>query len=266
MTFLKKEILRNKPNQIVFVLVAAAAAIISVGYVLFLAILAPEQLAEATAAATDLVCTRCVGTSDIADSAVTSIKIADGRVRNNDLATDAVTSAKIGASQVTNSDLATSAVTSSKISDTSGVQSVDIVNGQVNSSDIVDSAVTSAKIFDGEVYGNDIADGSVGSTDISDGAITSDDITYYAIDPNVFRVIGTSTDIEPGFTDVSFAHCPTGTFVVGGGYVQTHIIVKDSYPYDVDTWAVDGTNDGTATVRITAMAVCAGSFPAPPPP
>lgn len=70
MTFLKRrEMLRTTttiPTRIVFVLVAAAA-VISVGYVLALAILAPEQLAEATAAATDLICDKCVGTSDIAD-------------------------------------------------------------------------------------------------------------------------------------------------------------------------------------------------------
>lgn len=71
MTFLKRrEMLRTTttiPTRIVFVLVAAAVANISVGYVLALAILAPEQLAEATAAATDLICDKCVGTSDIAD-------------------------------------------------------------------------------------------------------------------------------------------------------------------------------------------------------
>jgi hypothetical protein len=60
----------TKPSPVVL---ALAAAVVSVGgYVLFLAILAPQQLAEATAAASDLVCSGCVGTSDIADSAVTS--------------------------------------------------------------------------------------------------------------------------------------------------------------------------------------------------
>jgi hypothetical protein len=45
------------------VVLALAAAVVSVGgYVLFFAILSPEQLAEATAAASDLVCSGCVGT------------------------------------------------------------------------------------------------------------------------------------------------------------------------------------------------------------
>ena len=50
MTFLKerkRELLTTKPTRIVFVLVAAVA-VVSVGYIITLAILAPEQLAEAT--------------------------------------------------------------------------------------------------------------------------------------------------------------------------------------------------------------------------
>src|SRR5919109_52496 len=137
MTFLlkRKEMLRTttKPSRIVFVLVAAAAAV-SVGYITALAILAPEQLAEATVTASDVVCSGCVGTTDIADSAVTG--------------------AKIGSGQVANSDIATSAVTSSKISDTSGVRSVDIVNGQVTSADIADGTITSTDIASGAIQLN----------------------------------------------------------------------------------------------------------------
>jgi hypothetical protein len=56
-----------------------------------------------------LICNECVGTSDLAN--------------------DAVTSAKIGSGQVGASDIASSTVTSSKISDTNGVTFSDIVNG-----------------------------------------------------------------------------------------------------------------------------------------
>jgi hypothetical protein len=100
----------NKPTSVVVVF-SIVGAVVSVGYIMALAILAPQELAEAQAAATDLVCSGCVGTSDIADSAVTS--------------------ANIGSDQVRNSDLGISAVTSNKISNTDGVQSVDIVNGRV---------------------------------------------------------------------------------------------------------------------------------------
>lgn len=197
----------TKPGLIVaFALVAAAA---SVGYVVFLAILAPQQLAEATAAATDLVCSRCVGTSDIADSAVIS--------------------AKIGSGQVGNSDLASSAVTSSKISDTSGVQSVDIVNGQV------------------------------ASADIADGTITSTDIARGAIKPKVLTVHGVAVTLVPGEQNHSFADCPLETILTGGGFQIGTLDVKiyNNYPYDATRWVVSGVNQGTSDAVFQSFAQCA---------
>jgi hypothetical protein len=134
MTLFLKKILSTtaKPSRIVFVLVAAAA-VLSVGYILALAVLAPQQLAEATAAATDLICDKCVGTSDIGDNAVTSAKIGGSQVKNSDIAGDAVTSGKIADGQVFGSDIA--AVT-------------------IGSSDLADSAVTSSKLAGGAVKPN----------------------------------------------------------------------------------------------------------------
>jgi hypothetical protein len=131
-SFIKEEELgrrrsKTKPSLVVPV----GIAVVSVGYIMALAILAPQQLAEATAAATDLACSGCVGTSDIANSAVTS--------------------AKIGSGQVGNSDIANSAVATGKISDTNGVYSVDIVNGQVGSVDIGDGQVATADIASGAI-------------------------------------------------------------------------------------------------------------------
>ncbi|HEU4822919.1 MAG TPA: hypothetical protein VFS97_05795 [Nitrososphaeraceae archaeon] len=71
MTFLKRrEIFSTaKPTRtIVFAIVAGVAAIVSFGYIMALAILAPEQLAEATRAATDLICDGCVGITDLANN------------------------------------------------------------------------------------------------------------------------------------------------------------------------------------------------------
>jgi hypothetical protein len=123
MKFLKKEALRTKPTPVVVVVfgLVAAAAVLSVGYIMTLAILAPEQLAEAAVTATDVICDGCVGTTDIADSAVTSVKIGSGQVKSGDIGTNAVTTGKI--------------------SDTNGVYSVDIVNGQVKTEDIASGAI-----------------------------------------------------------------------------------------------------------------------------
>ena len=77
----------NKPRSLPFGLVTAvAAAAICGGYLMFLGILAPQQLAEATTAATNVVCNGCVGSSDIGNGQVRSIDIGDGTVRSVDIA------------------------------------------------------------------------------------------------------------------------------------------------------------------------------------
>jgi len=50
----------------------------------------PELRAFASTIANDVVCTGCVGTSDIAGNAVTAAKIKDGEVKAAEIATDAV--------------------------------------------------------------------------------------------------------------------------------------------------------------------------------
>jgi hypothetical protein len=242
MTFVKirkrREVLRRtvKPTRIVFGLVAAVAAFVSVGYIMALAILAPEQLAEATTAATDLVCSGCVGTSDIADNAITSAKIGSGQVAVTDIATDAVTSTKIKNQQVATNDLATGAVTTHKISDTSGVYSVDIVNGQVATADILD--------------------GGVLTEDIADLTITSEDLADDAVQLDVNIVSGEQIQISPGSSGYSVASC--GVTPAGGGYLfdeASGLEVYNNRPF-LDFWEVAAHNFGNDVATLTPYAVC----------
>jgi hypothetical protein len=126
-TKINKESLTTKSTLILIGLTAAVCG----GYILFLAIAAPQQLAEATtAAASNVVCSGCVGSSDIADNSILSVDIANGRIFSED-----IRDGQVG--------------------------SVDIGTGQVRTGDILDS----------EVYSVDIRDGQVGVADIQDGAI-----------------------------------------------------------------------------------------------
>jgi hypothetical protein len=157
MTFLKerksREMLRiTKPSPIVFGLIAAV--VVSAGYITALAVLAPQQLAEAAITATDVICDKCIGTSDIADSAVTSAKIGGGQVKNSDIGSNAVTSGKIADGTIVSADMADQAIISTKIAD---------------------SAVTSSKLAGGAVKPNvhkleggnfGIAPGAFGSADL----------------------------------------------------------------------------------------------------
>ena len=101
-----------------------------------------------------------VATAGIADSAVTSAKIADGTIVAGDIADGAITSAKILDGTIATGDLADSAVTSAKIAD-SAVTSAKIADGTIVAGDIADGAVTSAKILNGTIVAGDIADGTI---------------------------------------------------------------------------------------------------------
>jgi hypothetical protein len=234
--------LRTTTKSTVVVFALVAAVVVSVGYITTLAVLAPKQLAEATAAATDLVCNGCVGTTDIASNAVTTGKIANGQVKAPDIATDAVTAAEIGSSQVGNSEIADDAVTSAKIGD-----------DQVTTFDISDSlGVISADIGDGRVF----------SIDIGDGQVSNRDIANDAIQPNVQRVEGTITPIAAGSTKSITLDCPAGRILSGGGFaVVVGVQVLASSPLDGDTWEVVARNQNPVNTGFRAYALCIGPSP-----
>jgi len=70
----------------------------------------PVQQAIAAVIATDVQCTGCVGTTDLAGNGVTSAKIKDGEVTTNDIAVSAIGSARIKDNDVKAQDIATDAV------------------------------------------------------------------------------------------------------------------------------------------------------------
>ena len=148
---------------------------------------------------------------------MTSSKIGSGQVSTSDIATDAITSTKIRTGEVRNSDLGTSAVTSNKISDTAGVQSVDIVNGQVTTEDIASGAI--------------------------------------AINHHV--IIGAPVNVEPGETTSTTIDCPAGYIMTGGGYEsEPQIRVFISAPLDDNTWMVQGIKEGELSANLAASVSC----------
>jgi hypothetical protein len=135
----------------------------------------------------------------------------------SDIATSAVTGSKIGSSQVSNSDLGTGAVTTGKISDTNGVQSVDIVNGQVKTEDIASGAIF-----------------------INHRLLWSGGV-----------------DVEPGETTSDTEDCPAGEILTGGGFSsEPPIRVFFSAPSDVNTWMVQGINEGETSATLAASVSC----------
>jgi hypothetical protein len=248
-TKINKESLTTKRSLILIGLSAACG-----GYLLFLAVLAPQQLAEATTAATNVVCNGCVGSGDIADSTIQSVDIRNGHVANADIATDAVTSGKILNGQVGSADIGTGQVGSADIG-TGQVGSVDIGDGQVAAGDIANDAVTTDKISDTNgVFSVDIVDGQVASADILDNTITPADIAQIFI----FRVQGDTVTVAPGTAGTAIANCPEGgQLLTGGGFGSgIDIDVFQNRPDDRDTWKVIGINQGTTDAPLIAHALC----------
>jgi trimeric autotransporter adhesin len=101
-----------------------------------------------------------VVTAKIVASAVTGLQIRDASVGNADLANDAVSGAKVRAGAVGNSDLANDAVTAAKIR-----------AGNVGNSELAPDAVTGAKISDGSVAGADLAEATITASKIKDGEV-----------------------------------------------------------------------------------------------
>jgi hypothetical protein len=108
---INKESLTTKRSLILIGLTAVCG-----GYLLFLAIAAPQQLAEATTtAASNVVCSGCVGSSDIADNSILSADISNGRIFSEDIRDGQVGSVDIGTGQVTTGDIQDNGITSADL-------------------------------------------------------------------------------------------------------------------------------------------------------
>ena len=115
--------------------------------------------------------TEIIGTTNIADSAITSAK----------LASDAVTTAKITDGNVTLAKLASDSVNGTKIADDS-INSEHYVDASIDTAHIADAQITTAKITDGNVTLAKLAADSVNGSKIADDSINSEHYVDGSID------------------------------------------------------------------------------------
>ncbi len=73
------------------------------------------QPGMAWAQASDVVCDKCVNTSDIALDAITSNRIKNGAVRNADIALDSIGGSRIKNGSLTNADIAPNSISGNRI-------------------------------------------------------------------------------------------------------------------------------------------------------
>ena len=136
-----------------------------------------------------------VGTSQIANGAVTTDKINDSDVTSGKLASGAVTTAKIADSNVTTGKIADANITTAKIADAQ-VTTAKIVDANVTTAKLATDAVTTAKITDLNVTTGKIAGDAVTQAKIANGAVGTDQIAGSAVtyaklqDLATMRVLG----------------------------------------------------------------------------
>jgi len=119
-----------------------------------------------------------VGTSNIANDAVTNGKIADEAIDNNKLADNAILDNHISSNAVTTAKINGSAVTTAKIA-----------NDAVTSAKIADFAVSGEAIADEGINSGKLADNAVGTNNIANSAVTSAKIANDSIDANKLNPI-----------------------------------------------------------------------------
>jgi hypothetical protein len=75
--------------------------------------------------------------------------------------------------------------------------------------------------------------------------------------PTAPRITGAFVNVAPGANGIASVSCPAGTVVTGGGGVTSafRIFFTDSFRSG-NGWTIRGTNTGTNTESIAAVAVC----------
>jgi len=116
--------------------------------------------------------TKVFGSTQIADSAITSAKIADGTVATVDIADDAVTSAKIADNAITSAHIADGTVVAADIG-ANAVTASELADNAVDTAAIANSAVTTAKLADANITTAKIADDAVTAAKLADDAVTA---------------------------------------------------------------------------------------------
>lgn len=110
-----------------------------------------------------------IGTTEIADDAITAAKIAADAVGSAEIASDAVGAAEIAADAVGSSEIAAGAVGPSELA-TDAVTAPAIAAGAVGTAELGANAVTAPAIADGAVGNTELADGAVADAEVAAAA------------------------------------------------------------------------------------------------
>ncbi|ULF50194.1 hypothetical protein PSCSP2_00031 [Prochlorococcus phage P-SCSP2] len=122
-----------------------------------------------------------LGTTHIADDAVTNAKIAPLSVGTNEIGGGQVTEAKLAASSVTTTRIADDAVTNAKIAPLA-VGTNEIGGATISTAKLQDGAVTTAKIADNSINSDKIAENAVTIVELAANSVDSSELVDGSVD------------------------------------------------------------------------------------
>jgi len=111
-----------------------------------------------------------ISTTQIADDAITTAKIAANAITATEIAADTITSNQIAANAITSNELAANSVTAGKIQ-----------AGSITATEIASNTITAAKLVAGSITANEIAANTITAAKIQAGAITANEIAANTI-------------------------------------------------------------------------------------
>jgi hypothetical protein len=192
-----------------------------------------------------------IGTSQIANGAVTTPKVANGAVTAAKLGSGAVTAAKLGSGAVSAAKLGSSAVTAAKLG-SGAVTAAKLGSGVVTGDKLASGAVTSAKIAAGAVGASQVQPGSLTPAIFAAGQAPG-------INPAKISVITGSAVVPPDSPGQAVtATCPAGQRAIAGGYSTgfNALAIATGPTTDGSGWTVVAFT-GSDAASVTASAVCA---------
>jgi hypothetical protein len=172
-----------------------------------------------------------VGTTELADGAVTDVKIAADAVTSASIANATIVAADLANNSVTAAKIAANAVGTSEIADQS-VSTADIAEGAVTQAKLDPAisiplgpdAVTSANILDGTIVAADIANnsltaakiagGAVGTSEIADGAVAAADLNSSLVTARGVALVSATGTLLRGINATDVARSGTGVYRV----------------------------------------------------
>lgn len=161
-----------------------------------------------------------IGTTEIANSSVTTAKIVDGAVTTEKIADNSITSAKVAADVLLAEDIATGAITAVELGD-NAVDTAAIQDNAVTNIKMADNSVGTAEIIDDSVTNVKMADNAINTAELVDNAVTSAKIADAAVLPCKTVSLGAGGDYQcDGVNDeVQIQAAIDAVNAAGGGVV-----------------------------------------------